>query len=134
MDDDPALGRLFARRLQKVGYVVSTATEALEALARLEAAPKGFDALVTDHRMPGMTGLDLARKAREVCPWLVVLLVTGAPASIAPDALVRAGIARLLSKPCDVTELARVLSETLGPRGRACSERPVRLSSAAPGP
>jgi CheY-like chemotaxis protein len=51
-----------ARQLARAGFEVETAPDAVVALDRLARAAEPPDVIVTDHAMPGMTGLDLARE------------------------------------------------------------------------
>lgn len=76
VDDDTDVLELTQELLGMAGYAVTSATSGQAALALLNAG-KTFDALITDHSMPGMTGEDLARNARKLLPNLPCLLVTG---------------------------------------------------------
>ncbi|MNT89346.1 Cyclic di-GMP phosphodiesterase response regulator RpfG [compost metagenome] len=73
------------------------------------------DALITDYAMPGMTGVELANRARELHPGLPILLATGyadLPSGTTTD-LPR------LAKPYQQTELATQISRLLAGRGAA---------------
>jgi CheY-like chemotaxis protein len=89
--------------LSEAGFEVLEAASAKEALSRLEA--ETFDLLVTDHLMPGMSGAELARTARERWPNLRLLIISGYADvdDIAPD-LPR------LSKPFRQAELQAALA------------------------
>lgn len=130
MDDDPAIGRLLTRRLEKNGYSVTTATSGLEALAVL-ASPRGprFDALVTDLSMPGMDGIELAREARRVRPGIGAILFTGVSERLPEEVLRSANIERVLVKPVGSQELMSALAETLALLERPHSPRSLRWSS-----
>ena len=112
VDDDPALCTLLARRLASLGYRTATATSAAHALRAL-SSPGGFDAVVTDFRMPHMNGLDLARALRAVCPDIVVFLLTGDADVPSESAYGSAGIAGVFSKPPRFEELAIRLGQAL---------------------
>ena len=76
VDDEDLVRLSTADMLVDLGYVVvetASAEEAVRVLARGDA----FDAVITDHLMPGMTGTDLARHIQAVRPQLPVLLVSG---------------------------------------------------------
>ena len=75
VDDDPVVGKSFDRVLSSKGYVVTTAENAHEALERLRGGE--YDLIVTDIRMPGMDGLELAETVRNRRPWTPVLIITG---------------------------------------------------------
>lgn len=74
VDDEPAILKIATLALKRHCHVV-TAGSGEEALEILAARP--IDALVTDYRMPGITGLELIRASRAVAPELPCLLSTG---------------------------------------------------------
>jgi len=75
VDDHEVLARLSCEILEIQGYRAVNAFSAEEALTKFE--DEEFDILVTDFRMPGMNGIELARKVHEKRPALPVILVTG---------------------------------------------------------
>jgi PAS domain S-box-containing protein len=76
VDDDPLVAAGTAMMLEDMGHQVTTAASAREALALFErGAPP--DIVVTDHAIPGMTGLDFAEQLRRTHPGLPVVLATG---------------------------------------------------------
>ncbi len=76
VDDDPLVLAGTAMMLEDLGHRAVAAASAAEALALLAAQP-GFDLVLTDFAMPGMTGLELAEQLRRDRPGLPVALVTG---------------------------------------------------------
>lgn len=75
VDDEPSVAQAVAAMLEGAGHTVDTASSAaagMELLARL-----GYDLLVTDITMPGMSGLDFALAARRRFPQLSVILMSG---------------------------------------------------------
>ena len=75
VDDHEVLARLSCEILNMQGYRAVSAYNASDALAKLEA--EDFDMLITDFRMEGMNGLELAQKVRERTPHLPIIIVTG---------------------------------------------------------
>ena len=75
VDDNPA--GLVARQmvLEELGYSTSGVTCPIEALALFAANP--FDLVVTDYKMPGLTGKQLITALRERVPSLPVILISG---------------------------------------------------------
>ncbi|MFE1601992.1 response regulator [Methylobacterium sp. ID0610] len=110
VDDDPLVRIGTAAMLEDLGHVALEATSGAEALALLESRP-GIDLVVTDHAMPGMTGLDLARRLRAAHPALPVILATGFAElpSEGETPLPR------LAKPFSQEELAMLLAAVLVP-------------------
>jgi CheY-like chemotaxis protein len=76
VDDDPDVRQFTAALLTDAGFEVREATGAPAALDLL-AGGEAVDVLLTDIKMPGMTGLELARRARERRPDLRVLFMSG---------------------------------------------------------
>ena len=76
MDDDLLIAGSTVDLLEDMGHQVVEAHSAKEALRLLEGG-LAADLLITDHAMPGMTGIELARELRRQYPRLPVLLATG---------------------------------------------------------
>ncbi|MFN8545823.1 MAG: sigma-54 dependent transcriptional regulator [Candidatus Binatia bacterium] len=96
-DDEPGVRESLAEVLRDAGYHVETAADGQAALTALETGD--FALVVTDLRMPGADGLAVLRKAREIAPQTVVLVMTAhASVETAVEAL-RAGATDYLLKP-----------------------------------
>ena len=120
--DDEELARLStAAMLSDLGYTVVEAKSAEEAL-RLVRDGVQPDVLITDHLMPGMNGVDLARTLRTEYPSVQILIISGYAESegVAPDLL-------RLTKPFRNDELAASL-ERLRMTGRQKTAREFTLS------
>jgi PAS domain S-box-containing protein len=111
VDDDALINMNTVDMVEDLGHTVLEAYSGKQALEILGSG-KRIDALITDYAMPGMTGVELANKARELFPDLPVLLATGyadLPTGTTTD-LPR------LSKPYQQAELAAHLSRLLTAR------------------
>jgi CheY-like chemotaxis protein len=75
VDDHEVLARLSCEILEMQGYRAVSAYNASDALAKFDK--ETFDLLVTDFRMDGMNGLELAKKVHEKSPSTPVIIVTG---------------------------------------------------------
>ena len=75
VDDHEVLARLSCEILEMQGYKAVSAYSAKEALEKFDQ--QDFDILVTDFRMEGMNGIELAHKVREKSPSTPVIIVTG---------------------------------------------------------
>jgi DNA-binding response OmpR family regulator len=75
VDDEPLVARALGRLLRRHGYEVETAASGQEALGRL--GDYRADLVVSDHRMPGMSGVDLLSRVGERWPLTARLLVSG---------------------------------------------------------
>ena len=110
VEDDPAVRALGRRMLEALGYRVTDAAQAYSALDVL-AGPDPVDLLITDVRMPGMQGPELARRARAMHPRLPVLFATAVSDDVRPS---EAGDGvRLIEKPFHTGVLARAIADAL---------------------
>lgn len=107
VDDEPLIRMSTADMLTDLGYGVIEAGSAEDALRHVGEG-KDFTILVTDHLMPGKSGVELANELRILKPQLPVLIVSG----YADIAGVDASIPRLV-KPFRMSELAAKLDELL---------------------
>jgi PAS domain S-box-containing protein len=76
VDDDPLISSGTSAMLEDLGHTAIEAPSAMRALELLQAG-LSVDLVVTDHAMPGMTGIELAREIRQRWPDLPILLATG---------------------------------------------------------
>jgi CheY-like chemotaxis protein len=113
LDDEETLAELGKRRLQGIGYRVTSYTDPTAALAALRGTADRFDVVVTDYWMPHMTGIDFAREARAIRPDLPVMLLTGHMDDLPEDIIRDAGVSRVVRKPLTVEELGEAVRATL---------------------
>ena len=114
VDDDPNILEVLEARLSSAGFTVYRAdggAEALEQLARCRV-----DVLVSDMKMPEMSGMELLVKVRNLRPTLPVIFLTAY--GTIPDAVeaVRSGAVDYLTKPFDGRELVRKIGALLSQR------------------
>jgi PAS domain S-box-containing protein len=109
VDDEELLVRLATETLKSLGYVPIGFTSSVAALAAFRADPMRFDALLTDERMPGLTGSALIREAREIRDAMPVVLMSGylGMESVDADVVVR--------KPLSARDLAACMERALRP-------------------
>lgn len=111
IDDDDAVRDSLAFLLETAGMEARTYASALEFLDRLPRADRGC--VVTDMRMPGMSGLDLVRRLKELGVALPVVVITGhADVPMAVEAM-KAGVTDFIEKPFDDERLLAVLRTAL---------------------
>ena len=116
VDDDLLIAGSTVDLLEDLGHEVIEVHSAIEALRLLEGG-LATDLLITDHAMPGMTGIELAREVRRQYPRLPILLATGF-AELEGAKVV--DVARL-PKPYTQAQLATEIARLL-PDGRSVSE------------
>jgi two-component system response regulator AtoC len=113
VDDEPNVALFLQTALEHLpDCEVEAATDGEQALRLSEQQP--FDLLITDYRMPGMGGIELAERVRDLHPQTVILIIT----AFADDELYRAtagaGIRRVVHKPVRTGEIRALASKALG--------------------
>ena len=119
VDDEEALTEWGQTTLERLGYIVTALTDSREALKLFSDDPSRFDAAILDQTMPGLTGLDLARKLLEIRAEIPIILCTGHSASVSAKIAKEAGIKGFLMKPLSKQELAVVIRRVLDTRSEA---------------
>ena len=113
VDDEERLVFLASRGLERCGYAFTGFTDPTEALKAFYEQPTGFDLIVTDLAMPGMSGLDLARKILHLRPEIPVLLTSGYLRPQDEEAARRVGICDFVAKPAIIDTLNRAIHAAL---------------------
>jgi CheY-like chemotaxis protein len=113
VDDEEILTEMGQTMLERLGYSVTIRTSSLAALTTFQNDPHRFDAVITDQTMPGMTGLDLARRMLQIRPELPIILCTGY-SNLIDEAQAKAyGIKGFAMKPLTKKDIAALLHAVL---------------------
>lgn len=107
VDDDRTLRELLADYLGRVGFEVHTAPDGRAGLHAL--GESHFDLILTDYRMPAMTGLEMAACIRRSDTITPIILITGDSYTLGPEVIARAGITMVLPKPLEINDLLNLL-------------------------
>ena len=113
VDDEPRILSALQRCLRREGYEILLADSADAALRTLRE--RRVDLLLSDHKMPGRSGLELIREVAAEWPGTARILLTGWTAEIGPAEARRLGIRAIVAKPWDDAELKARLREALEP-------------------
>ncbi len=113
IDDEKMLARMAETMLQRLGYSVTARTSSLEALTTFQNQPDAFDLVITDYSMPGMGGIDLARRMLQIRPQLPIILCTGFSSTISEEKARVAGIKGFAMKPVAMKELSSLIRKVL---------------------
>jgi len=111
VDDAPDTLELIERNLQAAGYQVFTAPGAAEAIRLLEDTR--IDLVITDLKMPQVSGMDLARHVRENLKDTEVMMITGYPSIQGAVTAVKLGIQDYIAKPFTDEELLSAVRRVL---------------------
>ncbi len=108
VDDDDTIQRLLVMAAQDLGWRPVATGSGSEALAILDS---GIEAVILDHGLPGMNGLETLVKIREISPGVPVIMLTGLnDAETAVQAL-RSGADDYLTKPFELKRLFDLLRQ-----------------------
>jgi two-component system response regulator HydG len=110
-DDDPGLRESLERALTREGYRVVLASDGRAALERVQAG--GVDLIVTDLRMPGLTGLELLRAAKAIMPDVDVILLTAFGTVEEAVKAMKDGAYDFLTKPFRREQLIKLIDKAL---------------------
>ncbi|MBN2800135.1 MAG: sigma-54-dependent Fis family transcriptional regulator [Deltaproteobacteria bacterium] len=114
VDDDRAVRSVLSVNLRKHGMTVSLAEDAHQALEHLRTHP--CDLVLTDHKMPGPSGLELLEQVRRTWPSLPLVMMTGYGSVEDAVQAMKLGAADYLIKPVERDELLIVIDRVLEQR------------------
>jgi PAS domain S-box-containing protein len=117
VEDEDAVRTLGSRILMEGGYRVTATSRGAEAVRLLEDPRQEFDLLISDVVMPGMRGIELARRAQELRPELPVLMMSGYTTPLAEEDRRAMAAAPLLEKPFSRRDLLGEVRTLLDERG-----------------
>ena len=129
-DDESHLQDLIAAELPRMGHSVTVCPDGSTAIAALEA--DRFDCLIVDLDMPGLNGIDVVARAKELSPGTEAIILTGKGSTETAISALRLGAFDYLHKPCKLTDLNSLLKRVairieLNNKGAALTRRLVRV-------
>ena len=110
-DDDASLRRVLQVQLEQEGYEVAVAASGQQTLSILQLQP--FDLVITDLKMPGMSGLELLRHARLQYPQTIIIMLTAFGTVETAVEAMKAGAYDYLTKPVHPDEMSVVVRRAL---------------------
>jgi CheY-like chemotaxis protein len=111
VDDEEMVRDLLARFLSERGYLPSPAADGAQALELFRSQP--FDLVLSDVRMPGLSGLQLLQAVKEVNPRVPVVLISGFGEVETVVEALKAGAENFLAKPLKLEMLEKVVEQSL---------------------
>ena len=112
-EDDDSMRDFLAKALKRAGHEVEAVADGEEGLDALGDRAGRYDLLLTDIVMPGVDGIELARRAAEIDPGLKIMFITGF-AAVALNAGSRAPKeAKVLSKPFPLRDLVDEVAKVM---------------------
>jgi DNA-binding NtrC family response regulator len=113
-EDEPMLRRVVHETLRRAGFLVIDASDGTAGLEILRS-DSPIDVLLTDIKMPGLNGYQLAEAALSLRPAMRVMLMTGYADEVMPDAIREASIP-ILRKPFNFDSLASTVRQVITSR------------------
>jgi two-component system NtrC family response regulator len=126
VDDDPSLRRVLQVQLEQEGFEVAVTASAQQTLSVLQL--RHFDLVITDLRMPGMSGLELLRHARLQYPQTIIVMLTAFGTVDTAVEAMKAGAYDYLTKPVHPDEMLLVVRRALEHLRLIEQVRTLRLS------
>lgn len=124
VDDEPMVLRVHGQMISKLGHVARMYSCPERALEYVSSKGDQIDLVITDYRMPGISGLDFIRQLRSRCATVPVLMLTGYASEIDLQRVADYGV-EVLEKPVGMDILIAYL-EAL--QERVSDEKPVSAS------
>jgi two-component system response regulator HydG len=121
VDDEKVVRDSLARWLSEEGYATATSASAAEALRLLQG--RRWDLVLLDIKMPGMDGMELQRRLRDIDPLALVIIMTGYASVETAVAAMKHGAFDYITKPFDPDELSVLVR-------RALEHRKLKLDNA----
>ena len=111
IDDDQDILNLFDDFLSKEGYKVTPYLDPVKALKDILASPQRYSLIVTDIRMPGMSGLELTKRVYEINQSIKIILMSAF--EIDGDDLKELGYEKFINKPVHMHAIAETIDKIL---------------------
>jgi DNA-binding NtrC family response regulator len=111
VDDNQITCEVLQRNLEAAGYQVTVAHNVKDAVERISQAP--VDLLITDYKMPGLTGLDMITYARDHVKDLCIIMLTGYGSIQGAVSAVKQGADEYITKPFTDKELMDAVEKSL---------------------
>ena len=111
LDDEKVIQQLLVRTFGEDRYHVETAEDSYLALKRIKEEP--FDLLITDLKMPGVSGMDVLKEVKNVNPHTEVIIITGYPTIELAVEAVKMGAFDFICKPFDLEHMKTTVGKCL---------------------
>lgn len=111
VDDNPNMSSLLAEMLEVFEYESIRAADGLEAIDKIEQ--DDFDLVITDMRMPKMSGLDLLQKIKEKRPDMPVVVISGYALDEEGNDILSSQADGFLNKPFKMSDIEQLLSQVV---------------------
>ena len=113
-DDETALQELISKELPRMGHSVTVCPDGIKAVEAL--SENAYDCLLVDLEMPGMHGIEVIQRCKEISPETEAIVLTGKGSTDTAVSALRLGAFDYLQKPCRLVELKTLLGRVAAKR------------------
>ncbi len=125
VDDESDLRSLFGDLLREEGYDVDSAVNGKEALLKMEK--NFFDLVITDIKMPGLDGIEVLKRVKEIDPDCEVIVVTGHGSIETALESMKLGAADYLTKPLNIDQIKVIAKRNLDKKESIRKSRKIKF-------
>ncbi len=111
VDDELRICHLIKELLKGEGYQIYVSVSSVDALEMIKRC--NYHLLITDLKMPGIDGLELIKRAKQECPEIRAIMVTGYTTVDTAVQSLRHGVDDYITKPFNIVELKRAVKQAL---------------------
>lgn len=109
VDDEEVMREFLSEVLED--FNVETAADGKEAISKLQA--KSYDLIITDMKMPGVSGEEVVQFAKKTCPNSSIIVISGYSSLFSVGNTMRFGISAFLSKPFSIKQIRSEVEKSL---------------------
>ena len=113
VDDGSYLVGITKELLERLGYIITSVHNSIEAIELIREYHDVFDVMITDYSMPGMNGIDLAIEANTLLADIPIILYTGKVELIDKEKITETGINEIVCKPCKINNLDTIIKNVI---------------------
>jgi len=128
VDDEDEIRTKLSELLEIQGYDVQASANGAEALQVVERDPTAIDIVLTDFKMPGMNGIELAERISQIDSKIIILLITAYSDKETAIAAMRTGVSDFLDKPFTIRDLSFALHKATDRRSILVENERYRLN------
>jgi len=128
VDDEDEIRTKLSELLEIQGYDVQASANGADALQVVERDPSAVDIVLTDFKMPGMNGIELAERISQIDSKIIILLITAYSDKETAIAAMRTGVSDFLDKPFTIRDLSFALHKATDRRNILVENERYRLN------
>ena len=111
VDDEEMIREMLFDVLSQAGYTAKTAKDGNDAIAQIENEP--FEIVITDLKMPGMSGLELLQRVQKINPDICVLIITAHSTVESAVSAMKLGAYDYICKPFELEEMKVIIERAV---------------------